>query len=53
MLLAGVIYYFAGGYSGFKIPIQLPPLVNAYLAPVVFLGGAGMTLYGLFKRLRS
>ena len=53
MLLAGVIYYFAGGYSGFKLPVRLPPPINAYLAPTVFLGGAAMTLYGLFKRLRS
>lgn len=53
MLLAGVIYYFAGGYSNFKMPVRLPPPINVYLAPAVFLGGLAMTLYGLFKRMRS
>src|SRR5712671_4410816 len=54
MLLAGVIHYFAGGYS---MPIQLPilvlPLVTDYLSPLLFLGGLGMTLYGFFLRIKS
>src|ERR1700704_710910 len=54
MLLAGVIHYFAGGYS---MPIQLPililPLVTDYLSPLLFLGGLGMTIYGLFLRIKS
>src|SRR5579863_361462 len=50
MLLGGVIYYFAGGYSALSLPFKLNPLVIAYLAPVVFLGGLGMSLYGVFLR---
>ena len=54
MLLAGVIHYFAGGYI---MPIQLPilvlPLVTDYLSPLLFLGGLGLTIYGLFLRIKS
>jgi hypothetical protein len=39
------------------MPIQLPilvlPLVTDYLSPLLFLGGLGMTLYGLFLRIKS
>jgi hypothetical protein len=52
-LLAGVIYYFAGGRSGFKLPVEVPEFVNMYLTPTLFLGGAGMALYGLFQKIRS
>lgn len=52
-LLAGVIYYFAGGHSGFKLPVEVPEFVNMYLTPFLFLGGAGMALYGLFQKMRS
>src|SRR5438270_5862385 len=53
MLLAGVIQYFAGGYSTFTIPIGVSPLITAYLAPVVFLSGLGLLIYGLYLRVRS
>jgi hypothetical protein len=53
MLLAAVIYYFTGGYSALSLPFTLNPLITAYLAPVVFLGGLGMSLYGLLLRMRS
>ena len=53
MLLGAVIYYFAGGFSTFSIPFQLSPWVGEYLAPLVFLGGLGMCLYGVFLRIRS
>src|SRR5262252_369383 len=52
-LLAGVIYYFAGGHSGLKLPVEVPGFVNSYLTPMLFLGGAGMALYGLLQRIRS
>jgi len=52
-LLAGVIYYFAGGHSPLKLPVEVPAFVNMYLTPILFLGGAAMTLYGLFQKLRS
>lgn len=53
MLLGAVIYYFAGGFSALPLPIPLTPWVSEYLAPIVFLGGLGMTLYGFFRRMRS
>jgi hypothetical protein len=53
MLLGAVIYYFVGGHSGLSLPFTLNPWVIAYLAPVVFLGGLGMCLYGVFLRMRS
>jgi hypothetical protein len=56
MLLAGVIYYFAAGYGApFQIPLpaSVLPLVTQYLTPVIFLGGLGLTLYGLFLRIKS
>ena len=56
MLLAGVVHYFAAGYADpFKIPLPAPvlPLVTQYLTPLVFLGGLGLTLYGLFLKLKS
>ena len=53
MLLGAVIYYFVGGHSGLSLPITLNPWMITYLAPVVFLGGLGMSLYGFFLRMRS
>jgi hypothetical protein len=53
MLLGAVIYYFSGGYSGLRLPFPLNPVVTTYLAPVVFLGGLGMSLYGIVLRMRS
>src|SRR6266852_71763 len=56
MLLAGVIHYFAAGYAKpFEIPLPAPmlPLVTQYLTPLLFLGGLGMTLYGLYLKFRS
>jgi len=53
MLLAGVIYYFSGGYSAFTLPIEVSSAVNTYLAPLLFLGGLGLTLYGVYLRYRS
>src|ERR1700724_168097 len=53
MLLAGVIQYFAARYSIFTLPITVPPLVTAYLAPVVFLSGLGLLIYGFYLRSKS
>jgi hypothetical protein len=57
MLLAAVIHYFAGGYGApiFQIPLPAPvlPLMTQYLTPLLFLGGLGMTLYGLFLKIKS
>ena len=53
MVLAGVAYYFAGGYSGMQIPVPIPSFVTQYLVPLLFLGGLGLFFYGLFSRMRS
>lgn len=53
VLLAGVIQYFAAGYSAMTLPFAVPALVTAYLAPTVFLAGLGLLLYGFYLRLRS
>lgn len=54
MLLAGVIYYFAAGYAKpLALPVAIQPVVVNYLAPLLFLGGLGLTLYGLILRVKS
>jgi hypothetical protein len=54
MLLAAVVYYFAGGYGApLRIPIEIVPAVMNYLLPLLFLGGLGLTLYGFFLRIKS
>jgi hypothetical protein len=53
MLLAGVIQFFAAGYSGMSLPISVPPLVTAYLAPVVFLAGLGLLVYGVILKVNA
>jgi hypothetical protein len=56
MLLGAVIHYFASGYGD---PIHLPfspsvlSLITQYLTPVLFLGGLGLTAYGLILSARS
>jgi hypothetical protein len=53
MLLAGVIQYFAAGYSPLTLPVQVPAVVTAYLAPVVFVSGVGLLIYGFYVRAKS
>jgi hypothetical protein len=53
MLLAGVIQYFAGGYSPFTLPITVSPIITMYLAPVVFISGFGLLIYGFYLRSKS
>jgi hypothetical protein len=54
MLLAGVIYYFAAGYAKpLEIPIAIQPAVINYLAPLLFLGGLGLALFGLVLKAKS
>ena len=50
MFLAAVIHYFAGGYSGMTLPFPLSPVVTAYLSPLLFLSGLGLTGYGFYLR---
>jgi hypothetical protein len=50
MLLAGIIYYFGGGYSTFAMPIPIPDAVTTYLAPLLFLAGFGLCIYGFYLK---
>ena len=52
MVLAGVIFYFAGGYSSFSLPVQIPDFVSRYLAPLLFLSGLALAGYGFVLRRR-
>jgi hypothetical protein len=53
MLLAAVLHFFAGGYSGLTLPIAISPVVFQYLTPLLFLAGLGFALYGLILRMKS
>ena len=53
MLMAAVMQYFAGGYSPMELPVQVISPVTAYLVPLLFLSGLGLTLYGFFLRVRA
>jgi hypothetical protein len=53
MLLAAVVGYFAGGYSGLKLPFPIQPYVTTYLSPLLFLGGFGLATYGFYLQHRA
>ena len=54
MLLAGVIYYFGAGYAKpLELPLAVQPAVINYLAPLLFLGGLALALYGVFLKFKS
>jgi hypothetical protein len=50
MLAAAVIGYFAGGASGWALPVVVTPVVANYLLPLLFLGGLGLSVHGLYLR---
>jgi len=50
ILLAAIIHYFAGGYSGLKIPLQIAPLVTNYLSPLLLLAGIGLAIFGFYLK---
>ncbi len=53
MLLAGIIHYFAGGYSRMELPFPIQPVVTVYLSPLLFLSGLGLSLHGLYLRRKA
>ena len=53
MLMAAVIQYFASGYSPMALPNQISSPAITYLVPLLFLSGLGLTLYGVFLRVRT
>ncbi len=50
MLLAGVLYYFAAGYSPLELPVEFAPMLIDWALPLLFLGGLGLTIYGMYRR---
>ena len=50
MLLAGVIQYFAAGYSKMTLPVSIPAIVPQVLTPLLFFGGLGFIAYGALRR---
>lgn len=50
MLLAAVLYYFAAGYSTFELPVSIAPILTDWALPLLFLGGLGLTVYGMYCR---
>lgn len=52
-LLAGVIHYFAGGYSKMSLPFPIQPIVTTYLSPLLLLSGLGLILYSFVQRHKS
>jgi hypothetical protein len=53
MLLAGVVQYYAGGYSGITLPVEIDPVVFQYLVPGLFLLGLGLVLYGFYLKMKG
>ncbi len=53
MLLAAVLFYFAGGYNPMEFPLNvIPPVLDIFL-PLLFLRGLGMVLLAVIRRPRS
>jgi hypothetical protein len=53
ILLAAILHYFAAGYSGLTLPVTVPSVVTDYGTLALFLGGFGVTIYGICLYLRS
>jgi hypothetical protein len=53
MLLAGVVHYFAGGYSAMNLPFPINPVVTVYLSPLLFVSGLGLIVYGFLTWKRA
>ena len=53
LLLGGIVHFFAAGYSGFTLPVTVPPAVTTYGTPLILACGLGLILYGIFLHLRS
>jgi hypothetical protein len=48
ILLAGIVHYFAGGYSAMQLPYPVQPIVTIYLSPLLLLSGLGLSVFGFF-----
>jgi hypothetical protein len=53
MLVSALVHYFVGGYNPMMLPDEISSPVLTYLAPLLFLTGVAMSLWGFFLRLRA
>jgi hypothetical protein len=53
ILLASVVYYFAGGHSPLEVPDRIAAPMRAYVMPMLYLAGFATSLWGVATRLRS
>lgn len=53
MLLAAVVQYFSGGYSVMNLPFPIAPIITVYLAPLLFLSGFGLFVFGMVSPDRA
>jgi hypothetical protein len=53
MWLSALIYYFTAGYSPLELTFDFLPILNDYLLPLMFLGGLGLTAYGLYRSVTA
>ena len=53
MLMSAVVQYFAGGYSSMALPPQFSSPATTFFVPLLFVSGLGLTLYGVFLRVRA
>ena len=53
MMLAGVVHYFAAGYSSMPLPVEISPIVTQYMTPALFMLGLAFGVYGVVTRASS
>ena len=53
VLFAGIVHYFAGGYSSMSLPFPIQPIVTIYLSPLLLLSGIGLIVHSFLVRLKS
>jgi|SRR5215468_9337590 len=53
ILLGGVVHYFAAGYSGYHLPVAVPPAATTYGTPLILACGLGLIVYGIVLHLRG
>lgn len=51
VILAAVLQYFGGGYSGMELPLSvMVPALTTYLLPFLAICGVGLIILGIFRR---
>lgn len=53
MLMAAVVQYFGGGFSGYTLPVGIDPTVLQYLVGGLFVLGLGFLGYGFYLKSKG